>query len=271
MASALSWLDSSRDEQQRMRELLKLFSDTESRDELGIGQVRDAFSDLLFPGTSVIQTRARYLLIVAWCFQEAQRRGLRGDRLSARVDRNERMVIAALLRGEDTEGVIGRRASVQVRTLPSSIYASALLRYGIRTGDEDATVPAGRLAAVQAGGAAEAAELTDRAIGVWHPTLPTPPAGFPNEVDGGLQLTPGEARWLRERIIAAAPHTLLAHLLDPGHRPGPDSAAPWDDPATAEAPKPVASLLQHAARFSLAIHGAALLYNLLVQRSFWEV
>ncbi|MFE9182741.1 DUF6361 family protein [Micromonospora haikouensis] len=63
MTSRLSWLDTSREDQQRMRELLKLFSDTESRDELGIGQVRDAFSDLLFPGTSVLQNRARYLLI----------------------------------------------------------------------------------------------------------------------------------------------------------------------------------------------------------------
>ncbi|MEU9504694.1 DUF6361 family protein [Micromonospora sp. NPDC048170] len=87
MASGLSWLDSSRDDQQRVRELLKLFSDTESRDELGIGQVRDAFSDLLFPGTSVLQNRARYLLMVPWCYQEAQRRGLRGDRLQRHVPR----------------------------------------------------------------------------------------------------------------------------------------------------------------------------------------
>ncbi|WP_422753024.1 DUF6361 family protein [Micromonospora sp. WMMD708] len=125
MTSWLSWLDTSREDQQRMRELLKLFSDTESRDELGVGQVRDAFSDLLFPGTSVLQNRARYLLIVPCCYQEAQKRGLRGDRLAARVDRNERKVIAALLRGEDTEGMIGRRAGVGVRTLPSNIYAVA--------------------------------------------------------------------------------------------------------------------------------------------------
>ncbi|WP_433537326.1 DUF6361 family protein [Micromonospora sp. CA-249363] len=111
MASGLSWLDSSRDDQNRMRELLKLFSDAESRDELGVGQVRDAFSDLLFPGTSVLQTRARYLLIVPWCYQEAQRRGLRGERLAAQVDGNERKVIAALLRGDDTEGVIGTTGS----------------------------------------------------------------------------------------------------------------------------------------------------------------
>ncbi|GAB3171892.1 hypothetical protein FHX75_1592 [Micromonospora palomenae] len=261
MASGLSWLDSSRDDQQRIRELLKLFSDTESRDELGIGQVRDAFSDLLFPGTSVLQTRARYLLIVPWCYQEAQRRGLRGDRLAAQVDRNERKVIDALLRGDDTEGVIGRRAGVGVRTLPSSIYAAALLRYGIRIGDDDA--PDRRLAS-----GLEADELTERSSGTWHPTLPGATANFPSEVEGGLRLRPDEARWLRERILAAEPNTLLAYLLEPEHRPGWDSEAPWNELATLAAPEPIGPLVRDAQRFSLAIYGAALLYNLLIAERY---
>ncbi|WKU04464.1 DUF6361 family protein [Micromonospora sp. HUAS LYJ1] len=259
MTSRLSWLDTSREDQQRMRELLKLFSDTESRDELGIGQVRDAFSDLLFPGTSVLQNRARYLLIVPWCYQEAQKRGLRGDRLAARVDRNERKVIAALLRGEDTEGMIGRRAGVGVRTLPSNIYAVALQEYGIRSGADD-TAPDRRLA--------EADELTDRSRGSWHPTLPGAPANFPQEVEGGLRLHPDEARWLRERIIDAVPGTLLAYLLDPAHRPGSEGDAPWDEPVALAAPEPIGSLVRDAQRFSLAMHGAALLYNLLVAERY---
>ena len=62
----IAWLDTSSDEQRRVRELIALFAQSESRDELGIGQVRDAFSEMLFPGTSVIQTRARYFLFVPW-------------------------------------------------------------------------------------------------------------------------------------------------------------------------------------------------------------
>ncbi|MGH3706350.1 MAG: DUF6361 family protein, partial [Agromyces sp.] len=60
MASTVAWLDTSTDEQRRVREVIALFSQQESRDELGIGQIRDALSDHLFPGTSVLQTRARY-------------------------------------------------------------------------------------------------------------------------------------------------------------------------------------------------------------------
>src|ERR1700732_3575593 len=52
--------DFSREDQRRMREIVNLFTQSESRDELGIGQVRDAFSDSLFPGTSTLHTRARY-------------------------------------------------------------------------------------------------------------------------------------------------------------------------------------------------------------------
>ncbi|MFB9183822.1 DUF6361 family protein, partial [Dactylosporangium sucinum] len=260
-------MDSSRDEQQRIREMLKLFSDTESRDELGIGQVRDAFSDALFPGTSVIQTRARYLLIVPWCHQAAERRGLRGDRFAAQVDRTERTVVTSLLQADDTDGVIGRRAGAGVKTLPSSIYGAALLRYGIRTGDDGATTRRSRLAEALA--AAE--ELTERAGGTWHPTLPPAPDGFPNEVEGGLRLRPEEARWLRDRILSTTSGTLLAHLLDPAHRPDAESWAPWDDAAGASAPADIRALVQHAARFSLVMLGAALLYNLLVAERYEQV
>ena len=40
------------------------FQEKESRDELGLGSVRDSFADQLFPGTSTIQTRLRYTLFV---------------------------------------------------------------------------------------------------------------------------------------------------------------------------------------------------------------
>ena len=48
MASSIAWLDTSAEEQRRMREVLNLFAQSESRDELGIGQIRDTFSDRYF-------------------------------------------------------------------------------------------------------------------------------------------------------------------------------------------------------------------------------
>ena len=256
VASQLSWLDSSRAEQQRMRELLNMFSEQESRDELGIGQVRDAFGDLLFPGTSTLHTRARYLLIVPWCIQYAGRRADRDQ--TVELDRIERTVITALLATNATDGLIGRRASTGVKTLPSTIYASALRRYSIDNGFE--------LAAT--GGDPEAAELTDRRIGRWPATLPPPPPGFPEAVGTGLDLMRNEATWLRERIVTSTPGSLLAHLLQTGTRMDDEATEPWLSAAAASAHERVRTDLDYARKFSTCLHGAALLYNLLVAERY---
>ena len=60
--SFLSWLDYSEEERRKMLDVISLFQQKESRDELGVGTVRDSFADIFFPGTSTIQTRARYFL-----------------------------------------------------------------------------------------------------------------------------------------------------------------------------------------------------------------
>lgn len=64
MASVVTWLDISADEQKRMRELASLFTLRDSRDELGLGLLRDSIADAVFPGTSTLHTRARYQLFV---------------------------------------------------------------------------------------------------------------------------------------------------------------------------------------------------------------
>lgn len=263
MPSSLAWIDASRDEQRRMRELLNLFAETESRDELGVGQIRDALSDLLFPGISTLHTRARYLLIVPWCYQDAEHQGLHGPALTARVDKSERQLIATLKTAGATDGLIGRVAGIAVKTLPSTIYWSALGTFGVRLDDRPGAPLERRIV-----GRAPADELADRSAGMWHPTTPPAPEGFPRTLEAGLDLQPAEARWLRERMYASEPDTLLTHLLADGRRPRPDSPAPWDDPATANATTRIRDMLHHAELFSLAMHGAALLYNLLVGEEY---
>jgi len=245
-----------------MRELLGLFAETESRDELGIGQVRDAFSDLLFPGTSTLHTRARYLLIVPWCYQEAEQRGLRGAALTARVEHNERRVIASLKGSGQVDGLIGRVAGVAVKTLPSAIYWSALAQYRIRMSDDPG--------AARSLHVAEADELADRIIGDWAPTLPLAPDSFPGVVNDGLELSSDEAAFLREKMRLGAEGSLLVHFLDEDRCPHSDSQAPWLDPAASHAPQEPAADLRHAERFSIAIHGAALLYNFLLAQRYQQ-
>src|SRR6478735_3076569 len=130
MSSQIAWLDSTPEEQQAARELIAMFSDKESRDELGIGPIRDAFSDLLFPGTSVLQTRARYYLFVPWCYRTPDLNRLTGSALRDRGRGNERALIKAMRSSgvTDKAGLIGARAGVNVRNLPSDVYWNGMVR-----------------------------------------------------------------------------------------------------------------------------------------------
>src|SRR5882757_11226925 len=70
--SQFVWLDYSEHERRKMLDIVDLFREHDTRDELGIGLVRDTFADLFFPGTSTIMTRARYFLLVAWTYQRLE-------------------------------------------------------------------------------------------------------------------------------------------------------------------------------------------------------
>lgn len=263
MSSMVAWLDTSAEEQRRVREVLSLFAQSESRDELGIGQVRDAFSELLFPGTSVLQTRARYFLVVPWLYRAGSTRRS-GPALAAWVEQRERRLIEVMRNDGYTAGLVGRVAGPNVKLLPSTIYWSGLVRYGILHRD------IGQQRLGSAPSATEADELAERVHAEWHPTLPQPPGGFPDVLAGGFSLTGTEASWLAERMRATAPDRLLAHVLTTDVPVASDSFGPWEDPVTQDAPAVAAEVLDHAELFSLGMHGAALLYNLLLREAYQE-
>ena len=262
MPSLVAWLDASSEDQRRMREIVNLFSERDSRDELGIGQIRDALSDTLFPGTSTLLTRARYMLLIPWSFEAAAKSGLDADERLRRVERNERNLISTLKRETDGDGLLGKTVGAALKTLPSSIYWAALRQYGILTdpslSQADATAPSVDRTSVD--------DEVAHSVGPWSPTLPPVPDGFPDNTAGGFDLSRTEAEWLRDRMLSGSEGTLLAHFIDT--QPLSDSVAPWSDPATTSAPANVTNHLFNAEMFSLALNGASLLYNLLLAEAY---
>lgn len=238
--SSLAWLDTSPDDERRMREIVKMFSDTTTLDDLGIGQVRDGLADLMFPGTSTVHARPRYFLIIPWIFERAAKKHT-GTMVTSKANDEERKLIEVLRSPTPARGMIGSRAGKTVQNLPSSIYWSALQRYQI---------------------------LVNPKALRWDVGVPPPP-DFPKQLDGGLDLTRDEGEWIRERIMVAAPGTYLAHLLAAGLDTDPDDATwPWQHPALATASPELAEAVEHARLFSLAINGATLIYNLLIAERF---
>lgn len=121
----IGWIDFSSSDREKVLDVMHLLQEKGAVDELGIGTVRDAFANRLFPGTSTVQTRAKYFLIVPYVLKEAGD-GKYGDdvnKIIKKIDDMERLCGNKLLEsGKD--GVIGQLNlpnSWVVRT-PSNIY-----------------------------------------------------------------------------------------------------------------------------------------------------
>jgi len=126
----LGWIDFSKSDRDMVLSVLRQLTEPGAVDELGIGTIRDGFSDILFPGTSTIQTRAKYLFIIPYICLELER----GKKLLPRqfieaLEQSELDLIDALA-VNGAEGVIGQRSRQTLRRKPSSIYWSALRTYG---------------------------------------------------------------------------------------------------------------------------------------------
>ena len=271
MQATLTWLDLTASDRDKMRRVLDLFKEQGTLDEMGLGSLRDALSDALFPGTSYIQTRLRYVLFIPWIYRRLEARKVRSSDVERAARTAELDLIGRLEQNEDAKGVIGVVARGSLVRLPSSVYWSALTRWGIFQPQQSQGSYHSRFDAHVDGrggvGRADDPGVIWSQQAHWHPRLPEPPAGFPWEAS--FALTHDEADFLRGRVEERCAGTLLAWLV----RNGSDSPAEdvWDDPDALRAPDGIRDTLELARRFSLHVEGMPLLYNLLVAERRREV
>ena len=174
----------------------------------------------------------------------------------------ERRLIDALRRGGDLDGLVGRDAGPAVRILPSSIYWNSLRRFGILRHEGTMAQVAGLRHVSRP--AADATEYLESSDAVWVPSIPPPPDDFFRLNECNFSLTHDEATWLAERIVDAVPDTLLQFLVLRGSRPSATASYAWEEPDAQGAPGHIRDALGEARRFALAMHGASLLYNVLL-------
>lgn len=129
----LGWIDYSRQERDTIKELLKILGKPSSVDELGVGIVRDSISDLLYPGTSVLHTRAKYYILIPELFKKAMKSGLTTmAEVRKLIDSDQDKIARALRRAIDEEtgtkasGIIGGRSDRAVKMKPARIYWNAM-------------------------------------------------------------------------------------------------------------------------------------------------
>ena len=138
----IGWIDFSKEDREKVYDVLNLLQEQGALDELGIGQIRDAFANRFFPGTSTVQTRAKYFLLVPYILREATTGSYGGQLKSvlARIDQEEKECALYLYnrcreRGISPIGIgiIGARVLPDrwVARKPSNIYWNGIQAYGI--------------------------------------------------------------------------------------------------------------------------------------------
>jgi hypothetical protein len=261
MTSVFGWLDNDDKQQKQMTALIELFKDESTVDELGIGTIRDTIANQLFPATSVLQTRARYLLFTAWLIRDVARRGLPTEQAIARLRSDEVRLIDALLQGGERDGVIGNQAKGRLKNMPSRAYWAGMGRLGIRTWDLSISGHL-RAASVRARATSEdMEELGDLGLDLGIDAS-APPMPSDLLTESTFDLRAAEAGYLKDRIAAACPDSAFAWLALKGEPVWADYI--WQHPQLPQFPIKLQSLIDHGRRFHHAIHGAALLYNLML-------
>ena len=103
--SSIAWIDFSEQDRRKMMEAVALFKQRDTRDELGLGSIRDAFADLFFPGTTTLQTRGRYFLFVPWLYHTYEQRRVPSSRVAERLRQDEIKLIQGLQAAGEHDGV----------------------------------------------------------------------------------------------------------------------------------------------------------------------
>src|SRR6476620_8900163 len=116
--STFAWIDHSEKQRRQILEAIDLFREKDTRDELGIAGIRDVFSDMLFPGTGALQTRARYFFFVPWMYLGFEAARVSSAEVARKGRAFEIALIERLMDSEEPSGTIGIHAGPSLQRLP---------------------------------------------------------------------------------------------------------------------------------------------------------
>lgn len=136
------------DEKKRVAKMMQLLQDSEAIEELGIGRVRDHFSNTLFPGTSTLQHHAKYFVVLPSLYYYCAFKSRKFQNLAEvrrYIREAEIQITRQMAKWEDGKINTNETGITGIYTLqdalndyhkyvkydPTYIYGSGLARYGI--------------------------------------------------------------------------------------------------------------------------------------------
>lgn len=221
----IGFIDFSKEERNKVLATLKLLSSSTALDELGIGVIRDAYSDILFPGISTLQTRAKYFVLIPYLFDEASKKKLsNGSEFQRWINEREDKLVKTLLDNshEGESGIFGKNALKQKRTVkmkPSGAYWSGLRTFEIVRNQNISFGAACNVAWAESQkkhSTGDGEDHDDTTAGHGNLVLFSPiQVDYDFMKTASIELTGREADYLEDRILKApiSKDTLLAFLL----------------------------------------------------------
>ena len=229
----LGWIDFSKTERNKILSVLDLLSESGTLDELGIAPIRDGFANLFFPGTSTIQTRAKYFFLVPYALKDLELSNeTNPNRFLRALNETEKKCGETLLEINPNEnGIIGKRSlqgSKWVKRTPADIYWAGLRKYGIFTGGNVSLSEYARASCAiknqksnltklgNRNDSAEENETDDKNAGnifkmqFWK--MPLYQRSWRDKIQ--MSLTKEEGEFLREQIISTCPDSMLSYILE---------------------------------------------------------
>jgi len=270
----LGWIDFSKEERNKIVSILRLLGTQTAVDELGIGTIRDAFSDMLFPGISTLQTRAKYFVLIPYLFMLAEREKFSNfSDVRLWITKQEDLLVKTLIENSgEVEGIIGNRIFKQGRNVkykPSILYWNGLrtlgiLRYPKLSMDDAFRITyqhsvKNREISLKSEGVSDAADdvdaINDSPV-IFSPIKPT----YDVLTQSKINLTKNEAEYLFHQFTKSenAKDSLLKYMLE-NHL----VFESFEDFETDNLPVKLKETVRLAQDFADFIYGAHLLYNVI--------
>lgn len=147
----IGFINFSQEELARKNKVLQMVRDQTAIDELGLGRIRDAFANMMFPGMSTLQRRAKYFAVMPSLFYQATKKKYDNVRdVRAQIVKWEIRLTEMLVKGAEGDenkmkGITGRsmlNAALRdpnkfVKYDPTYIYVTGLRTFGMVKSDND--------------------------------------------------------------------------------------------------------------------------------------
>ncbi len=148
----LGYINFSQEELAKKNKVLQMVREQTAIDELGFGRIRDAFANLMFPGMSTLQRRAKYFAVMPSLYYQATQknyssaRDVRAQILKWEINLTEMLVKGANGKRELLKGITGSSISLEkakkdstkfVKYDPTYIYINGMRAYDMIRSDRN--------------------------------------------------------------------------------------------------------------------------------------